>query len=259
MQLKGTTNANTITFPIQNAGPEKWLSVRSSYSDGTAGRRALAINWPGGLFNCPQPFDLGLTKMVSPAGNAIVSCGQSNLNITIQVRNEGLNPLIGALAAYQINNDPPISEALPNLQPGEIIDFNFQTPVTINTSGVISIKTWVAYAGDFINFNDTINRSFQLVVEASNQFFTENFEAAPGFPNGWVSINPDERVGWNSTDDLVLGIVGPDDLLGRALYMDFYRYGPNLSGAEDYLYMIPVDLAGLNNPQIGRASCRERV
>ncbi|MDX1909982.1 MAG: S8 family serine peptidase, partial [Saprospiraceae bacterium] len=54
MELTATSTSNSIGFPIQNAGTEKWVSGRASHPDGTAGRRANAIRWPGLLLNCPQ-------------------------------------------------------------------------------------------------------------------------------------------------------------------------------------------------------------
>ncbi len=250
MELKGTSSTNSVAMPIQNAGEEQWLSVRSSYPDGTGGRRAIAINWPGGLLNCPQSYDLGVGEILSPSGNAIISCGASELNISIRVNNEGLNESFGATANYQIDNDPPVSEPLPDIPSGGSLDYTFLTPLVLNSNSNITLKTWVVFPDDIVGFNDTLTLSFAVVTESATQFFTEKFEASPGLPLGWASVNPDASIGWVTTDGLAFPVVGPDDLIGRSMHLNFYQYGPNLDGLEDYLYMIPVDLAGLSAPTL---------
>jgi len=250
MELKGTSDTNSFAFPIQNAGAEQWVSVRTSHPDGTAGRRAIAINWPGGLLNCPQQYDLALPQLLSPAGDAIVSCGASDITISIRVNNEGLNLASGATAFYQVNNDPPVSEVLPDIPVGGSLDFSFQTPLTIDFNGNIMLKTWVVFSSDLNGYNDTLFLSFPVVAEAVNQFFSENLEATSGFPIGWAGVNPDGLFGWETTDGLSFDVVGPDGLIGRSFHFDFYEYGPDDNGQEDYLYMIPVDLTGLFNPAL---------
>lgn len=250
MEIQGTTSSNSIGFPIQFAGNEKWVSVRTSHPDGMAGRRANAIRWPGQLLNCPQPYDLAVQQMLSPSGDAFIACEASDLSIAIQVKNEGLNASTGATAFYQVNNDPPVSEVLPDIPSGESLSFTFQVPVNIVSNGVLALKTWVNFPGDIANFNDTLSSSFPVVVEAVNQFFVENFEANPGFPLGWVNVDPDADNPWVTTDVLPAPVIGPDGLAGRSVHFDYYSYGPNLEGNEDYLYMIPIDLAGLSNPAL---------
>jgi PKD repeat protein len=248
MEIQGTSTTNSISFPIQDVAAEKWVSVRASHPNGLTGRRAIAVNWPGQLLNCPQSYDLAVRNMLSPGGNAIITCGQSELPITIQVRNEGLNASTGATAFYQVNNDPAISESIPEIPAGGTLDFTFQSLLNLSGNGNIDLKTWVIFPGDVATFNDTLSLSFPVITQGINQFFTENFEAAPGIPLGWSGVNPDGQIGWVSTDGST--VVGPDDLEGRSIHMNFFQYGPNQEGAEDYLYMIPVDLAGLDNPSL---------
>jgi hypothetical protein len=250
MEIQGTSNTNSISFPIQDVAAEKWVSVRASHPNGLTGRRAIAVNWPGQLLNCPQSYDIAVRKMLSPGGNAIITCGQSDLPITIQVRNEGLNASTGATAYYQVNNDTVVSEPIPDIAAGGSLDFTFQTLLNLTGNGDINLKSWVLFPGDVATFNDTLLLSFPVVTQGANQFFSQNFEADPGFPLGWSPVNPDGKIGWVPSDGLGFPIVGPDDLEGRSLHFNFFQYGPNLEGAEDYLYMIPVDLTGLDNPSL---------
>ncbi|MDO8366973.1 MAG: S8 family serine peptidase [Saprospiraceae bacterium] len=250
MELKGVTDSNSVAMPIESGEAEQWLSVRTSHPDGTAGRRALAIYWPGGLLNCPQTHDLAVREVISPAGDAIVSCGSSDVTITLHIKNEGLNVSTGVTAFYQIDNDPPVSESLPDIPVGSSLDFSFQTPLTSTSNGIISFKAWVNYPEDVVDYNDTLFRSYAVVTEGVNQFFTENFDSSPNIPLGWRTVNPDGLIGWQTTDALSAAIVGPDDLIGRSMHLNFFQYGPDEIGQEDYFYMIPVDLAGLDNPTL---------
>ncbi len=250
MELKGTTNTNSITFPILNAAMEQWVSVRTSYPDGLTGRRAIAIPWPGQLLNCPQSYDLALHELLSPGGNAIITCGGSSMDITIQVKNEGLNSSTGVIANYQSNNGPVVSEPLPDIPVGGSLDFTFQSPLLLGGNGNIVLKTWIEFPNDLASFNDTLSTSFPVISDGVNQFFTEAFDTTSGFPLGWTAVNTDGGIGWKNTAGLFTPIVGPDDLLGNSMHMDNYEYGPNKEGMEDYLYMIPIDLAGLAEPSL---------
>ena len=254
MELKGSSSTNSITMPFQNTGGEQWLSVRSSHPDGTAGRRAVAIYWPGGILNCPQQFDLDVAEMLSPAGNAVIACSASEINISLRVNNGGLNASVGATANYQVNNEPPVSEPLPDIPAGSNLDYTFQTPLSLNTNGDISLKTWVVLPNDVVTFNDTLTLDFPVISATTNQLFVENFESEPKLPVGWAQVNPDvseaDGLGWELTDELSTSIVGPDDIIGRSLHLNFFDYGPDKEGQEDYLYMIPVDLSGLVDPTL---------
>ena len=251
MEIKGATDSNSVRMPIQNSDAEQWLSVRASHADGTTSRRAIAIYWPGGLLNCPQDYDLAIKKVLYPVGDALVSCGASEISVSIQVSNEGQNSSFGATAFYQINNDPPVSELLPDIPPTGLLDFTFQTMLAMNFSGTVLLKTWLVFPSDVNNINDTVSQVFMKIIDGiTNQFFTENFEVTPGFPVNWAAVNPDELITWTMTDELPFSVLGPDGIAGRSVHFNFYEYGSGAEPtiAEDYLYMIPVDLAGLSDP-----------
>ena len=253
MEIKGNALTNSIQMPISNAGATQWASVRSSHPNGLSGRRANAISWPGGLLNCPQSFDLGVGQLLSPTVNPVIACQTSDWPVTVRVQNEGQNPATGAMAFYQVNNNAPIGENLPDINVGEAIDFTFQTPISFQINGNMRLKTWVVFASDVVTFNDTILFDFRVATQTMNQFFTQDFESAPGFPDGWISVNLDAAtggLGWQTTDNLATSVVGPDDIIGRSLHLNFFQYGPGESGAEDYAYTIPVDLTGLSAPSL---------
>jgi PKD repeat protein len=245
MEIQGTSNTNSYTFPIDDAGASQWVSVRASHPDGTAGRRALAINWPGELKNCPQAYDLGVRQFLSPGGDAIVSCSGTEQALTVKIVNEGQNTLSGGSLSYQVGNATPVTEALPTLAVGSELAFTFATPISLTTNGLIGLKVWGTQPDDSVDFNDTLEASFPVIAQSASGFFNENFQnTSTPLPAGWAVVNPDDRITWEAQG----GITGASGQTTRAIYLNCYDYGPDDIGAEDILYMIPANLEGVTNP-----------
>ncbi|MFN4080480.1 MAG: S8 family serine peptidase, partial [Saprospiraceae bacterium] len=183
MEIIGKTAAaaNQYTLPIQNAGVERWLSVRAANDHGLAGRRANAIRWPGELKNCPQPFDLGLRGVLAPAGSAIIQCEPANQAVSIRVVNEGLTAITDATANYQVNGGAIVSEPLPQINPGDTLNYVFVSEINIADNSDVNLILWIQADGDAVNFNDTLRLRFSVVVQAASGPYTQDFQA-PQFP-----------------------------------------------------------------------------
>ncbi len=248
MEIVGTADTNRFSFPINNAGLSRWVAVRTSHPNGMTSRRTIAVNWPGELKGCPQDKDLGVRKLLAPAGDAIVSCSASSQDITVRIRNEGLTPTSSAQISYQVDNEPIVTEIQPDILPGDSLDFTFQTPIVVTTNGIVSIKIWSDYPGDVTNFNDTLSIVLPVVAEAVSGNFKESFEAAPTTPLGWIVTNPDNDVTWKLTNQYP-NLIGINGDTTRAFFLDHYSY--NDDEQTDNLYMIPMDLSNHPNPALG--------
>lgn len=245
MEIVGHSKSTTFTFPVQNGGAAQWLSVRTADSTGLTGRRARAVRWPGDLKNCPQNNDVALRKLLSPAVDAILQCGGGDLSIAVRIKNEGLNPVLGAIAHYQIGNQPALSQSVPTIPVADSIDFVFDTPYYIGFNGRLDFKIWLTYPEDNAHFNDTIQRVLPVVSQAAQTTFGQNFENSPNLPSGWTVVNPDGQIGW----ELQRGnIVGSGGTTTRALKLAGYDY-PSF-GQEDFIYLIPLDLTNIANPTL---------
>jgi len=245
MEIVGHSKSTTFTFPVQNGGAAQWLSVRTADSTGLTGRRARAVLWPGDLKNCPQNNDVALRKLLSPAVDAILQCGGGDLSIAVRIKNEGLNPVLGAIAHYQIGNQPALSQSVPTIPVADSIDFVFDTPYYIGFNGRLDFKIWLTYPEDNAHFNDTIQRVLPVVSQAAQTTFGQNFENSPNLPSGWTVVNPDGQIGW----ELQRGnIVGSGGTTTRALKLAGYDY-PSF-GQEDFIYLIPLDLTNIANPTL---------
>jgi hypothetical protein len=68
------------------------------------------------------------------------SCSTSEQTVSVRVANEGVNPVTDAVITYQINDETPVSETLPEIQPAQSLDYTFVTPVSLNGNGLISLE-----------------------------------------------------------------------------------------------------------------------
>ncbi|MFN0014387.1 MAG: S8 family serine peptidase [Saprospiraceae bacterium] len=248
MSVIGRAADSVFTFPIQNPGQEQWVSVRAADSNGLAGRRALAVEWPGGLKNCQQPDDLAARLLLLPNPATIansISCSPIQSAVQIRYANEGLNPASGAIANYQLNNEAVVSESLPDLAPGASVDFSFQQPAWFTQNGANTLRAWITYAPEDVFFNDTIVQQYHATVAPMGSFFTEGFQGPVFPPQGWAVVNPDIKVTWDRT---VTNITGPSGQSTQTTFINCFNY-PSL-GQEDYLYLPPLDLGSLPKPGI---------
>lgn len=247
MELKATSDTNIITIPVSDPGNEQWISMRASLPSGLSGRRAVAVRWNGGLLECPQAYDISVKQILAPAGDAIISCSTSEQMVSVRVANEGINPVSDAVITYQINNETPVSEILPEIQPSQSLDFTFVTPVSLNGNGLISLKIWTSQIADNVNFNDTVSVRLPVVTQAVSGAFTETFEGQTEVPLGWVVSNPDGAVTWKLSLNYN-NLIGKDGDPTRAFFMNHFNY--NDRGQEDHLYMIPLEVAGVDTPSL---------
>ncbi len=243
MEWQGTTDTTTFTMAIPNPELEKWFSVRTSYPDGLAGRRAIAVQWEGQLKNCIQPDDIGLRKILSPTPASALSCAPIVSAVRVRITNEGMNVISGAKVSYQLNAEPVVSEDLPDLPVGDTLDFAFQQPVSISKNGQNTLRIWSTYAAEDVFFNDTLTSSFNAIVSPFHDYFQEGFQGNTFPPIGWAIENPDDDLTWSKTTANITGANGQPT---RAIYIDCFDY-PNI-GAEDFLYMPPLDLTSLSTP-----------
>ena len=246
MELVGSTPTNNISIPISDAHIEKWVSARSTTESGMASRRAIALRWPGGLKNCPQPDDLALNNGLPLENNSLITCSSLDYQITVMVDNAGINPINNAIINYQIDNQPIVSEPLPVLGANASVDYTFLTPLPLNGNQSANIRIWTSYPADDYRYNDTLSYVLTYITQPIDDYFTEDFEASSTLPNGWQIVNPDaseDGITW----ELISGdLIGANGAPTRSLFLDCFSY--NDRGMEDYVYLRPLDLSNIPSP-----------
>lgn len=241
MEIVSSKIGEEQTFYFKNDGKEKWLSARTSHPNGLTGRRMLAVRYPGGLNNCPQDFDGSLADVLEPAVAAIVRCDAFDQTVKIRINNDGLQPMEGAKASYQVDNQQIETENLPDIPAGGSLDFEFSKKIPVAGSG-INLKIWVSQVGDVNPFNDTIAQFLPIVTQPASGLYSMNFQNLSAFPPlGWVIDNPDKAITWQQGN--ATGTTGGNT---SGTYLNCYSYPAR--GAEDALYMIPVDLSPVQKP-----------
>lgn len=176
MDSVGRTSSTSFQIPITDPNASQWVSVAGivTNSNGNVGRRANAINYPGGLLNCAQPIDGGVTSISFP-GNSF--CGDSVLTVTIDIENFGLNSFSNFTVNYQVDNNPVVSETFTaSIASGATSSYSFSTPITFTMNGSYNIVSWTSIASDVIATNDSASITYNHTNTETNSF-TENFDA----------------------------------------------------------------------------------
>ncbi|HNL37538.1 MAG TPA: S8 family serine peptidase, partial [Saprospiraceae bacterium] len=242
MEVIGASPTPSCTFPISNPLTEKWVSVSAFDDDGLTGRRAIALRWPGELKDCQQAYDLGVRTLTEPSPGGVFTCGPVQQNFSVMVRNEGLEAISGAQLFLKINNQPAVSEPLPDLAPGDAHIHTFQQSIILNTNDSLELRFWASFPADQFKWNDTLRFKIPVFTQPASTYFTEPF-STPDFPNpGWSVINPDGSMTWQRST----GVTGIQGNFTRAVWIDCFDYGS--IGQQDGLQMLPVDLTNIVAP-----------
>ena len=109
------------------------------------------------------------------ANNLGDECGNAADSLTVRVGNYGQASLNEVIVSYQVNNDPPVTETISdiNLDAGEEINYTFQTPFNSSPTGSYEITVWTDQAGEVIRQNDTTRIRFSNALALP---FAEDFE-----------------------------------------------------------------------------------
>lgn len=103
-------------------------------------------------------LDGGISALISPAAPLI---GGASSQVIANVFNFRADPIVSGTVGYQINNDPPVTEAWTgSVLQGQGAPHTFATPFTLPLSGTFTIRTWFTNANglgpDLDPTNDTL-------------------------------------------------------------------------------------------------------
>jgi Subtilase family/MAM domain, meprin/A5/mu/Secretion system C-terminal sorting domain/PKD domain len=202
-----TTN---ISFKISNIDPNKnyWVSVRSLSPDNGKSRRAIAIEKQPGSWNCIQPNNVGISKIVNPASGAVPGCkNQSEYDITVEITNYSNASISNIPVKYSVNNGNIVAETFTgSIAAGKTANYTFSQKANIGTSGSHIVSSWSEYSGDTEACNDT--SSAKIIILTSPIYtipYQENFES---FSNCGTQTNCELEVcnlikGWYNEENLL--------------------------------------------------------
>ncbi len=238
-----TTNT-WYEFPTQANNPtlDHWFAVAAYGPDGQLSRRTVAINYNEGLFNCPLDHDIQLLQIAEPQIEDLLACDVFTTDLTVQLRNGGQSDEDSLTLYYQVNDEPPTSVVLTNLQVGSELNFTFPSPLEFFQPGTYTLKVWSTLPNDEAPFNDTLIHTFTLAIvvgDGATPPMYEQFDYADWPPLNWLVRNPDEYITWTPRE-----VIGPDGQNTIAAFINNFQY--NDTGQRDDLITTPVDLTNID-------------
>ncbi|MEO8086902.1 MAG: S8 family serine peptidase [Bacteroidota bacterium] len=225
-----------------NTAVTNWFSV-CALTGGAKGRRAIAIQRPGGLTNCSLAQDMAVNSIIPASGN-FYDCG-SGLDSTIvsaNISNLGFNSASGFDLTYTINGANPVTETFAGtLAFGQTTNFTFATTVDLSAGGTFNIDVTLTFAGD-LYLNNNTQSSTATVALAATAPLIEDFQGAIFPPLYWDTLNSNATNTWVRQS----GIIGSS---GTATNVAFYNNcAYNANGASDELITQLFDISGLPYP-----------
>jgi hypothetical protein len=247
MDSVSQTNAFNYKFAL-GINDSTWFSVRAILPDGGKSRRAIAIPKTKSLINCAVPFDASMSTILAPTQRSFFNCGTnfSNIPLSIQIQNRGLNAISSVVVSYTVNNQT-VRDTLNNLALAVNANYSytFSRPLNFQTDGVFPAVISVKLVGDLNTSNDTIRTIFTVNRSREAVPITETFESAAFPPMGWSFAQniPTDTV-WRK-----ISVAGTTGTLTNAAMFNNFQYAQ--VGREIYLVSWLVDLRGQQGMKLG--------
>ncbi len=240
MDSVDVTTDTWYEFPTQDGNPtlDYWFAVAAYGPQGQLSRRTVAIGYHDGLLNCPLMHDAELVEILQPSISKLVTCNEYVTDLTVRIRNGGQSDESELTLYYQINDQPPVSAQLTDLEAGSEYIYTFAEPLVFDEANHYTLKVWTDLAGDEAYFNDMRETDFYLWFLIGNGApvpLAEDFEGITWPPINWLVDNPDDFITWRPHE-----VIGPDGQTTTAAHINNFQY--SAQGERDQLVSTPVDL-----------------
>lgn len=129
--------------------------------------------------------DIALLKINTPdkTGCSLTSGSP----VSINVKNFNNTDLKNILVSYQVNGGAIVTETIPLLQAGQLLNYTFNTTADLSAYTDYSINCWAKYAGDSYAANDSLlNYTFHNTPQINTFPYLQSFEKDNGnfYTNG---------------------------------------------------------------------------
>ncbi len=178
MDSIGYSSTNSFVVGVNDISKEDWYSVASVTNTGI-GRRAIAVQKQAGLINCTLSRDLELAQQISPAPGVLSDCfNLNNLDVTVELYNNGLDSVGNFSLSYQVNSGSIIKDTvIQKVAPGAYYTHTFSTGVTPITGQSYTYTSWINYQQDQNKYNDTLVNGLTITTGTTVSIpYTQNFE-----------------------------------------------------------------------------------
>jgi PKD repeat protein len=170
--------------------------------------------------------------------------GLNAIPVTVNVKNNGLNPIANFPINYEVDGGAIVTETFTGtIDPGDSADYIFTTITDISTPGNHVIKSWPSLSADENPYNDTVLSTITVINASSVTLpFFENFESFAlcgtssnceagvcALSNGWTNVTnlSGDDIDWRTNSGPTPGNqTGPDtdfdpgSASGKYLYLE---------------------------------------
>jgi hypothetical protein len=178
MEVVGSTDQPHFLYEAPGLSDATWVTVRALGPDDAIGQRAYAIEKEAGTSNC-APTDAMLASIPSASWGvfpAILTVEPQT--VTIEVYNNGTEPVVNPTVYFKLNNETPHSETLSGtIDPDESVFHTFGETIDISQTGLYVVRTWVEYGPDQNPDNDYLEVPVEIVDHQCISFgYMQNFD-----------------------------------------------------------------------------------
>ena len=183
--------------------------------------------------------DVSMKQLVNPSTGNVCALSATE-PITVQVKNSSTGTIINVPVSYQIDNGAIITETIPSLTAGQLLNYTFTQTANLATYRSYTLKTYVAYPTDSYRANDTISTSFLTKPLITSFPYLEGFESDNG---NWYTGGINSSWQWGTPAAPIINKAAN----GTKAWVT------NLTGNYNnyefsYLYSPCFDLSGLTQP-----------
>ncbi len=268
MDSIATTNNTNIDIPIANPQKVHWFAIDAIHENGARSQRTIAINDGENLVDCVLENDLSLISLAQPSTNIIQSCFDEDLQVSVNIKNEGTAFQSGFKLFYQYDNALPVEEEYNGIIPsGVIVNYHFESNPILGQTGNHTLKVWIVSDEDQALYNDSLFFHFTImpsILESLPYFQNfDNFQACAlinkcgstcMLQEGWSNVNneSDDDIDWKiGSGHTPTPNTGPqrdqnsDTELGNYLYLEG---SPNCINSQATLFTPCIDLSNSTEP-----------
>lgn len=272
MDSIATSTTTSVTLYNYNPYVSRWFSVKAKGPNGASGRRAVAINYPGGLLNCTINEDLKLADITNPPEGKVSDCQDlDSIQVTVLIENTGVNSISNFPVNYQINGGTVVTETYSaSIPSGNTVTHTFSPYEDLSIPGTYVINAYTSYTSDGNNYNDSLESITEVISgTVSSLPWNEDFESYAQcgtsancgsevcpLGNGWINIDNgggddiDFRVNSGGTNSNSTGPVmdfDPGTSSGKYVYTEASGTCTNM---EAQLISPCIDLTAINGPEL---------